>query len=120
MGYAIEVWLTTKQTRVGWGIPEIMKIYIDPQLGFSKPNIFIWRAFSLTNRCSLTQGCLLGLSVRGWCVPPLGHARSDFPVSYVTILTAANVYVHYSGVGYTGFRLAVTDRPSTSIFPGLT
>ena len=91
---------------------EIMEKYIDPQLGFSKPNIFIWRAFSLTNRCSLTQGCLLGLSVRGWCVPPLGHARSDFPVSYVTILTAANVYVHYSGVGYTGFRLAVTDRPS--------
>ena len=31
---------------------EIMKIYIDSQLGFSKPNIFVWRAFSLTNRCS--------------------------------------------------------------------
>ena len=25
---------------------------IDPQLGFSKPNIFVWRAFSLTNRCT--------------------------------------------------------------------
>ena len=33
-------------------IAEIMEIYIDPQLGFSKPNIFVWRAFSLTNRCS--------------------------------------------------------------------
>ena len=35
-----------------WYEPEIMKIYIDPQLGFSKPNIFVWRAFSLTNRCT--------------------------------------------------------------------
>ena len=40
---------------VDGSIPEIMEIYIDPQLGFSKPNIFVWRAFSLTHRCSLTQ-----------------------------------------------------------------
>jgi len=35
-----------------WLYSEIMKIYIDPQLGFSKPSIFVWRVFSLTNRCS--------------------------------------------------------------------